>query len=376
MSERWPIAIVAAVIIHGAVGALIYLFDTPVKPFLECVEPHADGSYTAHFGYINNGDEPWTVSSDIDGGREVIASPPATFQPGRTAIEWRYQQTPEGILAYPVTPVQVRFAAGQEVEWQVNFKRAAASDASEVCTPPKQQKEVTPVLPKKKEPPKVEKKEEPKPKPPPKEEKKVEEKKPEQKKPEAKAEKKTRKPKNQIKKKGQPKKRKKPTKKVETKKAEPAPLVLSNVSLTGGIGVQQGEQDIFGDPTVAATEENTNVEVVDEVDPSVKEIGTGEPAKEAPKKVEFVAAKPVSGHRGWGWPAGAPNLSRDVTVSLSVLVGTDGSVKKVKVIKGAGGVFDAEAKRRALRMKFKPATRDGVPYQTWIPWPVRFTQES
>ncbi len=103
------------------------------------------------------------------------------------------------------------------------------------------------------------------PKPPPPPEPDKEEPKPEPPKPEPKAEpkpvaKKPKKKKKQKKKRGQPK-RKKPAKKQETVPAdEPAPLVLSKTygaGAGGGVEVQAGDDDMFGDPAVEANERNT-----------------------------------------------------------------------------------------------------------------------
>lgn len=60
-------------------------------------------------------------------------------------------------------------------------------------------------------------------------------------------------------------------------------------------------------------------------------------------------------------------------VKVRVLIGTDGRVKAVEQISSASPGFFTETRRRALsKWRFKPATRDGVPYESWQVMTVRF----
>ena len=194
------------------------------------------------------------------------------------------------------------------------------------------------------EPPKVE--------PPP--EKKPEEKVAEAPKPKPKPKRKRRR--------GQPKK-KKPAAAPKPEQAPPpapAPLVLSHVNMTGGVAVQAGDEDVLGDPSIAATPENVVQPEGDVVTPTA-------PPKRVPPRVT---------RRAVGvYPEGANRLSRVVEVVLRLQIGEEGKVTKVIVVKGAGELFDKEARRTVRRLRFKPGTIDDVPSPMWVPWVVAFEPE-
>ena len=63
-------------------------------------------------------------------------------------------------------------------------------------------------------------------------------------------------------------------------------------------------------------------------------------------------------------------------VTVRVLIGADGRVKAVEQVRSIGDAFFAATKRQALsRWRFKPATRDGIPYESWRTMTVRFVLE-
>lgn len=63
----------------------------------------------------------------------------------------------------------------------------------------------------------------------------------------------------------------------------------------------------------------------------------------------------------------------DGKVVLAVLVRADGPVAQVKVEVSSGNdTLDAAATRAAETWQFRPATRDGVPTESWAIIPVRF----
>ena len=207
----------------------------------------------------------------------------------------------------------------------------------------------------------------PKPKPP-----KPEPPKPEPPKPEPKPEAKPEPPKPVKKRKrikrAKPKPKTPPPPQVEPPKVEPAPLVLENVNLTGKISVQQGDSDVFGDPSVKATKTNVRA-VAKQEGEEVGEIDA--PPPRPPKRVLPRPKKSVKGR----YPDDAPRLGRTVEVKLSLLVGPDGSVQKVKLIKGAGSAFDRAAKKQAKRITFYPGTLGGKPKSMWVPWTFAFQPE-
>ncbi|HWK35001.1 energy transducer TonB [Sphingomonas sp.] len=60
-------------------------------------------------------------------------------------------------------------------------------------------------------------------------------------------------------------------------------------------------------------------------------------------------------------------------VVVKVLVGTDGRVKAFEAVSGPGESFFSATRRQAMaRWRFKPATRDGVPYESWKTMSLRF----
>ena len=60
-------------------------------------------------------------------------------------------------------------------------------------------------------------------------------------------------------------------------------------------------------------------------------------------------------------------------VVLRVLIGADGRVKQVEKVSAASDAFFAAAQRQALgKWRFKPATKDGVPFEQWKTMSLRF----
>ena len=353
------VAISAALAVHVLGGVYVWATYTPVRPILDCVVDRGDGTFVAHFGWNTAGDEAYTLAVGADnrlygeGVDEGDIGQPETFQPGRTPT-------------FPKAPFQVVFR--ESVTWELGSREIVATRESRACemndqklVPQLQVQRIKPVEPppKKEEPPPP-KKEEP---PPPKEEPKAETIKPKPKK-------------ARVRRKGQPKRKKKLQKKAEPKKAEPVPVTLTNVSLSGtGIAVQKGEQDNFGDPSVRATRSNSTQRQGDTTsdgggDPGGT--GTG-PATRKPAK--FVSPKVLSRPKV-KWPATAPLLGRVVTVKLSLKIGKDGKVRKVELVKGAGGVFNKAAISVAKRITFRPGTRDGKPIELRVPWTVVFQPAS
>jgi len=78
-------------------------------------------------------------------------------------------------------------------------------------------------------------------------------------------------------------------------------------------------------------------------------------------------------------PEYPPSERRDGTegnVTVRVLIGTDGRVRTVEKIRAASDAFFQATRRQALaRWRFTPATRDGVPYDSWRTMTVRFVLE-
>ena len=64
-------------------------------------------------------------------------------------------------------------------------------------------------------------------------------------------------------------------------------------------------------------------------------------------------------------------------VKVRVLVGIDGRVKAIEMLSATDPLFFDTTERKAMRSwRFRPATRDGVPMETWQVMAVRFRMES
>jgi periplasmic protein TonB len=73
------------------------------------------------------------------------------------------------------------------------------------------------------------------------------------------------------------------------------------------------------------------------------------------------------------YPASELRAERDGVVRLKVLIGIDGRVKAVEQLSATSTAFFEAARRQALsKWRFKPATRGGVPEESWKTMSVRF----
>jgi periplasmic protein TonB len=73
------------------------------------------------------------------------------------------------------------------------------------------------------------------------------------------------------------------------------------------------------------------------------------------------------------YPVGKLRLEIEGTVTVRVLIGTDGRVRQVQVLRATDPEFAKATEKQALRAwRFKPATRDGTPVEDWQTLTVRF----
>jgi protein TonB len=73
------------------------------------------------------------------------------------------------------------------------------------------------------------------------------------------------------------------------------------------------------------------------------------------------------------YPVGKLRLEIEGSATVRVLIGADGRVRQVQVIRASDPDFAKATERQALRAwRFKPATRDGVPVEDWQTLTVRF----
>ena len=101
-----------------------------------------------------------------------------------------------------------------------------------------------------------------------------------------------------------------------------------------------------------------------------------DPPKPAPVLVE--ASPDPRGMREFqpDYPASERRLGHEGAVTVRVLIGVDGRVKAVEGVRSANEAFLDATRRQALsKWRFRPATRDGVPYESWRVMTVRFVLE-
>ena len=73
------------------------------------------------------------------------------------------------------------------------------------------------------------------------------------------------------------------------------------------------------------------------------------------------------------YPSAMQREQLEGTVSVKVLVGTDGRVKQVQILSATDPAFAAATEKQALKSwRFKPATKDGAPYEEWYTTRVIF----
>jgi len=356
-SRRLLIAFVATLAVQGTIAFALWSSYSPVRPHLVCILPLSEETTLAFFGWVN------------DSGEEIVYEPGGSnrFEPG---FQDRGQPRtfPAGASGgYPDGTFSVPFH-GDSLTWRLGRRTAEATRASPLCPDARtlrEMRDVTLVMPERPKPPPPPPPEpEPPPEPPP-----------------AKADptpapEPTRKPNPQVARRGQPKPDKppppRPPRETPPEPLDDVPLVLEGVTDLGrGVGVQRGDRDILGDPGVAATDRNTEIDLVDDPSDLPTKVGDGTGGGGPPPRVAPRVKQRVAGV----YPEDAPRLGRTVMVRLSLLVGTDGRVRQVRIVRGAGGAFDREAESVGRQLLFHPGTVGGEPTEQWVPWVVEFSPD-
>src|SRR4051812_10412438 len=101
-------------------------------------------------------------------------------------------------------------------------------------------------------------------------------------------------------------------------------------------------------------------------------IRPAEPGKEAPKKPVIVLPE-LTHFEHADYPPEAEKAGLQADVTLKLTVDREGNVSKAEVPTPVGSGFDEAAQAAALKFKFTPATRDGVPIPVVIPYRYSFT---
>ncbi|RMH18329.1 MAG: TonB family protein, partial [Acidobacteria bacterium] len=104
----------------------------------------------------------------------------------------------------------------------------------------------------------------------------------------------------------------------------------------------------------------------------------GEPAPPAaqapakPRRVQVVPPRVIERAHPI-FPPQARRLNKAVTVTVKVLVGTDGRVREAELVsKPVGFGVDEAALRAARQARYEPATADGKPIAQWTTIVMRF----
>jgi protein TonB len=73
------------------------------------------------------------------------------------------------------------------------------------------------------------------------------------------------------------------------------------------------------------------------------------------------------------YPVAKLRLEIEGSATVRVLIGTDGRVRQVQILKATDPDFARATEKQALKAwRFKPATRDGIPVEDWQTLTVRF----
>lgn len=127
-------------------------------------------------------------------------------------------------------------------------------------------------------------------------------------------------------------------------------------------------------PVQGTAEPQPTIPAADPGPPSTGSGVTVDPPRPAPVLTE--AAPDPRAEFQPDYPASGRREGVEGAVTVRVLVGADGRVKAVEQVRSIGDAFFAATKRQALsRWRFKPATRDGIPYESWRTMTVRFVLE-
>jgi protein TonB len=141
------------------------------------------------------------------------------------------------------------------------------------------------------------------------------------------------------------------------------------------IVVPATQPKVFNDNPILDTTTETVITPVtpDLGDPKGTAIEKPEPPKPIPP---LIGAQPDPRYANQfqpEYPGQEIRMNRDGTVSVRVLIGTDGRVKAVEQIRATSTAFFEATRRHALsKWRFKPATRGGEPQESWKTMNVRF----
>ena len=172
-------------------------------------------------------------------------------------------------------------------------------------------------------------------------------------------------------------KRKRPRKPKRVQAPSPKTVVLSRTIEGSGVSVYGGEEDVLGDPSVAATPSSTTAPPPTPPNTApggTGQGGTGTGAVGSGRLIMPDLRAKVS-EADKRYPANAPRLGKPIRITLSLLVTTAGRTRSIQVVKrttGAQRHFDAAAIKLVKKLRFRPATLGGVPIEKRIRWVVTY----
>ncbi len=97
-----------------------------ISPILECVSSNDDGTYTAHFGYLNREENPISIPIGNDNqfsgasGSSKDRGQPIAFDTGRTTY-------------YPNAKYRVKFNTDEQIVWKLTSRTSTANKNSKRC---------------------------------------------------------------------------------------------------------------------------------------------------------------------------------------------------------------------------------------------------
>lgn len=126
-------------------------------------------------------------------------------------------------------------------------------------------------------------------------------------------------------------------------------------------------------PAPASPQSPAGVEAQAPPAPAVAAAPAPAPASAAKVEMPFIDAEYAPNEDAFRPPGISSRLGEYGTVVLKVTVGVNGMATQVQLVKSSGYPrLDNSALRGARQLKFKPATRDGVPIEYSYELPVRY----
>lgn len=178
------------------------------------------------------------------------------------------------------------------------------------------------------------------------------------------------------------------------KAPDDGPLITENVPIPPAPPTPDNRQDLKkaatpttppihrADPVVPTVPsgpilETTRDPMIPSNDPPVGPSGAGsvvvDPPVAAPVMVDAAVDPRFAGNFQPDYPGPELRQEKEGLVKVRVLIGVDGRIKAVEQLGSpTAGFFEATRRHALNKWRFKPATRDGIPVESWKVMTVRF----